>query len=105
MHAPPCSWDAHLAGGAIENSMLGATHAMANPLSAHFNLTHGIAIGVMLPHVIRYNGKAVPQLYGEFAAEVGVCAADDPLAPALGPVCRISGGRSELPEQPGSRGC
>jgi alcohol dehydrogenase len=50
---------AHLAGGAIENSMLGATHALANPLSAHFNLTHGLAIGVMLPHVIRYNSQVV----------------------------------------------
>ncbi len=72
---------AHLAGGAIENSMLGATHAMANPLSAHFNLTHGIAIGVMLPHVIRYNGEAVCELYGDFAAEAGLCSADDPQAP------------------------
>lgn len=73
---------AHLAGGAIENSMLGAAHAMANPLSAHFNLTHGIAIGIMLPHVIRYNAVVVPELYGEFAADAGVCAADDPKAPA-----------------------
>jgi alcohol dehydrogenase len=72
---------AHLAGGAIENSMLGATHALANPLSAHFNLTHGIAIGVMLPHVIRYNADAVGELYGEFAAEAGLCSADDPRAP------------------------
>ena len=32
---------AHLAGAAIENSMLGATHALANPLSAHCGLTHG----------------------------------------------------------------
>ena len=73
---------AHLAGGAIENSMLGATHAMANPLSAHFNITHGIAIGVLLPHVIRYNGDVVPELYGEFAEEAGVCSADDPQAVA-----------------------
>src|SRR5262249_33331441 len=34
---------AHLAGAAIENSMLGATHALANPLSAHFDVTHGVA--------------------------------------------------------------
>ena len=71
---------AHLAGGAIENSMLGATHAMANPLSAHFNLTHGIAIGVMLPHVIRYNSQVVGALYGEFAADAGLCPAGDPAA-------------------------
>src|SRR6202044_278081 len=71
---------AHLAGGAIENSMLGATHALANPLSAHFNLTHGLAIGVMLPHVIRYNSEVVRPLYGEFAVDAGLCAPGDPAA-------------------------
>jgi alcohol dehydrogenase len=44
------------AGLAIENSMLGATHALANPLTATFDVSHGQAIGMMLPHVIRYNG-------------------------------------------------
>jgi alcohol dehydrogenase len=47
----------YLAGAAIENSMLGATHASANPLTAHYDLPHGIAIGLMLPHVIRYNAE------------------------------------------------
>src|SRR5262245_55137967 len=35
---------AYLAGAAIETSMLGAAHALANPLTAHYGLTHGIAI-------------------------------------------------------------
>ncbi|HUG93757.1 MAG TPA: iron-containing alcohol dehydrogenase [Planctomycetaceae bacterium] len=69
---------AHLAGAAIENSMLGATHALANPLSAHFDLTHGVAIGVMLPHVIRYNAVAVEPLYGSLAEDAGLCEAGDP---------------------------
>jgi alcohol dehydrogenase len=46
---------AHLAGAAIENSMLGAAHACANPLTAHFDIPHGAAVGFMLPHVIRFN--------------------------------------------------
>ena len=46
---------AHLAGCAIEHSMLGAAHACANPLTARFDIVHGVAVGVMLPHVIRYN--------------------------------------------------
>jgi alcohol dehydrogenase len=71
---------AHLAGGAIENSMLGATHALANPLSAHFNITHGIAIGVMLPHVIQYNSEVVGPLYSEFAVDAGLCSSGDPAA-------------------------
>src|SRR5216117_2008671 len=51
---------AALAGTAIENSMLGAAHSAANPLTAHFNLIHGHAVGVMLPHVVRFNSMAVP---------------------------------------------
>ncbi|QDT31631.1 iron-containing alcohol dehydrogenase [Thalassoglobus polymorphus] len=76
---------AHFAGAAIENSMLGATHALANPLSAHCNLTHGIAIGVLLPHVVRFNG-ALPEianLYGHLAEEIGLCENSDPEAPAI----------------------
>src|SRR5436305_745203 len=62
---------AFLAGTAIENSMLGATHACANPLTAHYGLIHGIAIGILLPHVIRFNAKAVGPLYAELADEAG----------------------------------
>ncbi len=46
---------AAMAGLAIENSMLGAAHACANPLTAFFDLTHGHAVSLMLPHVIRFN--------------------------------------------------
>ncbi len=58
---------AHFAGLAIENSMLVATHALANPLTAHYGLAHGLAIGLMLPHVIRFNAAAVAPLYDELA--------------------------------------
>lgn len=46
---------AAMAGLAIENSMLGAAHAAANPLTAHYGVVHGQAVGVMLPAVIRFN--------------------------------------------------
>lgn len=69
---------AHLAGAAIENSMLGATHACANPLSAHYDMIHGIAIGIMLPHVIRYNAGHVGDAYGKLAEVSGLCRASDP---------------------------
>ncbi len=45
------------AGLAIENSMLGAAHALANPLTQHFGVVHGQAVGVMLPWVVRYNAQ------------------------------------------------
>ncbi len=62
---------AHLAGAAIEHSMLGATHALANPLSAHYGMTHGVAIGIMLPHVIRFNADEALSTYAEFAESAG----------------------------------
>jgi alcohol dehydrogenase class IV len=46
---------AHLAGAAIELSMLGAAHACANPLSARYGVAHGVAVALMLPHVVRWN--------------------------------------------------
>lgn len=46
---------AAFAGTAIENSMLGIAHSCANPLTAHFGIVHGQAVGAMLPHVIDFN--------------------------------------------------
>lgn len=46
---------AAFAGIAIENSMLGIAHSCANPLTAHFGVVHGQAVGTMLPHVIQFN--------------------------------------------------
>jgi alcohol dehydrogenase len=67
---------AALAGAAIENSMLGAAHAAANPLTAHYDLTHGLAAGLMLPHVVRFNAlepgaRAVYRALAELAGIAG----------------------------------
>ena len=72
---------AHLAGAAIEQSMLGAAHALANPLTARFGTTHGVAVGVMLPHVVLYNAEdpAVRAIYEDLAAAAGL----EPTVPAL----------------------
>jgi alcohol dehydrogenase len=48
---------AAFAGTAIENSMLGAAHSMANPLTAHFGTIHGQAVGMMLPRIVRFNAE------------------------------------------------
>ncbi|HEY7313200.1 MAG TPA: iron-containing alcohol dehydrogenase [Gemmataceae bacterium] len=67
---------AHFAGVAIENSMLGACHACANPLTAHYGLTHGIAIGILMPYVLRFNSAAAGLLYGDLAHDVGLANGD-----------------------------
>ncbi len=61
---------AALAGTAIENSMLGAAHSAANPLTAHFDVVHGSAVGMMLPHVVRFNGgnAEAKKSYAELAS-------------------------------------
>jgi alcohol dehydrogenase class IV len=59
------------AGLAIENSMLGATHALANPLTTRYGIVHGQAIGLMLPHVIRFNGEQFGQWYRDLLEGTG----------------------------------
>jgi alcohol dehydrogenase len=72
---------ANFAGSAIENSMLGACHACANPLTAHYGLTHGIAIGILLPHVVRFNAPAVGYLYGDLVHDTHLRNGDPLAAP------------------------
>ncbi|MCC6356158.1 MAG: iron-containing alcohol dehydrogenase [Verrucomicrobiae bacterium] len=48
---------AAFSGLAIENSMLGAAHASANPLTARYGVTHGCAVARMLPGVVRFNRR------------------------------------------------
>lgn len=61
---------ASLAGMAIETSMLGAAHATANPLTARHGITHGQAVGLMLPAVIRMNGVEHADWYAELVREI-----------------------------------
>ena len=85
---------AHEAGIAIEQSMLGATHACANPLTARHGTTHGVAISVMLPHVVRWNGREVGKRYADLLRIAGRTPGDDPgdeLAARLDELARIGG--------------
>ena len=67
-------WGAACGGTAIENSMLGAAHSAANPLTAHFGITHGQAVGMMLPHVVRFNAAdpAAANAYAQLALAAGI---------------------------------
>ncbi len=65
---------AALAGMAIENSMLGAAHAAANPLTARYGVIHGHAVGLMLPAVVRFNSRdpEVAPIYHQMALQGGL---------------------------------
>ena len=63
---------AYLAGVAIEGSMLGATHACANPLTTHYGTTHGAALAMLLPAVVRWNKSLAAGRYAELARLAGL---------------------------------
>lgn len=62
---------AYFAGAAIEHSMLGATHACANPLTQRYGTAHGAAIALMLPHVVRWNAETVEDRYRDLLRASG----------------------------------
>ncbi|MEL7655578.1 MAG: iron-containing alcohol dehydrogenase, partial [Bacillota bacterium] len=47
----------YVAGMAFSNAGLGMVHAMAHSLGGKYNLPHGICNAVLLPYVMRFNGK------------------------------------------------
>ena len=65
------------AGLAIENAMLGAAHAVANPLTAAHHVVHGQAVGLMLPHVVRFNAASCGTPYAELLHDIGIDAAPE----------------------------
>jgi alcohol dehydrogenase len=87
---------AHDAGIAIEHSMLGATHACANPLTARYGTTHGVAIAVMLPHVVRWNADVVGGRYADLLEVAGV-AGDGPPGDRLATRLAALGRAGDLP--------
>ncbi len=63
-----------MAGIAFSNSMVGAVHAIGHALGGVCHVPHAIAMGILLPHVMRYNmeradyGSLLPELAGLDAA-------------------------------------
>ncbi len=85
----------HFAGVAIEFSMLGAAHACANPLTTHFDVLHGIAVGMMLPHVIRFNAVVAESGYRELLHECGRTGGAEELRARILELCQTG----SLPER------
>lgn len=53
----------YIAGMGFSNVGLGIVHSMAHSLGAFFDTPHGIANALLLPHVLRFNGKVCPELF------------------------------------------
>lgn len=97
-------WGAHLAGLAIENAMLGAAHALANPLTAHYGMVHGQAVGQMLPHVIRFNGSVVSDAYADLLHAAGIKVQDNDPTQTLAQCVESIAQAAELPVDLKSQG-
>jgi len=85
------------AGIAIEQSMLGAAHACANPLTAQYQLTHGVALAILLPHVVRWNTQKNDSLYaGLVDSDIPSDQAGTHLAERLADLSRAGGFPTDL---------
>jgi alcohol dehydrogenase len=73
----------HFAGIAIEQSMLGAAHACANPLTARYNLPHGLALAIILPRVVRWNAEVATENYAALLGSPRRRARDEDAAETL----------------------
>jgi acetaldehyde dehydrogenase/alcohol dehydrogenase len=58
---------ATLAGMAFANAFLGVCHSMAHKLGANFHLPHGLANGLLLANVVRYNANDNPTKQSAFS--------------------------------------
>ena len=62
----------YVAGMAFSNVGLGVDHGMAHPLSALFDVPHGVACAMLLPTVMRFNMPAAIDKYADIAKACGV---------------------------------
>lgn len=62
----------YIAGMGFSNVGLGLVHGMAHPLSAWYNIPHGVACASLLPSVMKYNKEYTGEKYREIAKALKV---------------------------------
>ncbi len=68
---------ATISGLAWSNAALGITHSFGHASGALYKLSHGVAVGMVLPYSIEYSMKSCEALYGTLARSVGVATHSD----------------------------
>ncbi len=59
-----------MAGIAFSNSMVGAVHAIGHALGGVCHVPHAVAMGILLPHIMRYNMERIAPAYGDLLPEL-----------------------------------
>jgi alcohol dehydrogenase class IV len=59
-----------------------AVHALSYPLGGRFNVAHGVANALLLPHVSRFNFSAAPERYADISVALGLARNGSPLTTA-----------------------
>lgn len=67
----------YIAGMGFSNVGLGLVHGMAHPLSAWYDIAHGVACASILPTVMEYNKEFTGEKYRNIAVALGVEGASD----------------------------
>lgn len=62
----------YLAGMGFSNVGLGLVHGMAHPLSAWYDIPHGVACAALLPTVMKYNKEFTDNKYREIAKALNI---------------------------------
>ena len=62
----------YIAGMGFSNVGLGIVHSMAHSLGAYYDTPHGLANALLLPHVLRFNGKICPDLFRNMGRAIGL---------------------------------
>jgi alcohol dehydrogenase class IV len=92
------------AGLAFTNAILGATHAMSHQVGGMLDLPHGVVNGVLLPHVIRFNGATVPERFVPIAQAMGLPAVADEAVERVADEVRRLGDEVGVPKGLGDLG-
>ncbi len=66
------SYAQYIAGMGFSNVGLGIVHSMAHQLGAVYDTPHGVANAMLLPFVMRYNGKVCADRFKEILVGLGV---------------------------------
>ena len=62
----------YIAGMGFSNVGLGIVHSMAHSLGAFFDTPHGVANALLLPHIMKFNGEACPELFKNMGRAFGL---------------------------------